>query len=204
LPKSAPVAPARPNPTALKRACFVERFLVHFNATLAARDSGYSAKTARAQGCRLLTDADIQAAIAAGVNRRSAQAEISAERILEEVDQLATQDVGELLDFTGETPTIRAARDIPVHARRAIGSVKVRRTYRQVGEGKRARTVIATEDFEYKPWSKTESLRLALLRRGLLKNEGIDLNLHFIAEVPAVSPDGKSWQQQHAPTPRRK
>jgi phage terminase small subunit len=42
---------------------FLNSYLVHFNATRAAKDAGYSEKTARAIGCKLLTNADIKAAI---------------------------------------------------------------------------------------------------------------------------------------------
>lgn len=199
-PKTQPVAPARPNPTDLKRQLFVERFLVHFNATKAAEEAGYSRKTARAQGSRLLTDVDIQVRIAAATSARTERMEITADRILEEVDQLATADVGDLFDFSGTTPTPKKARDIPVHARRAIASVKIKRTFRKVGRGKAARNVVASEVVEYRPLDKVAALRLALLRRGMLKNEGLDLNLNFLAEVPAKAADGASWHLQFGPS----
>lgn len=200
----APVAPARPNPTDLKRQLFVERFLIHFNATLAAKEAGYSKKTARAQGSRLLTDVDITERIAVASKARTERNEFTADRILEEVDQIATADVGDLFDFSGEAPRRRPARDIPAHARHAIASLKTRTVTRRIGRGKKARTITVTELVEYRPLDKLAALRLALLRRGLLKNEGVDVNLRFLAEVPPVAPDGSSWQQQHAPSARPK
>lgn len=204
--KAKPVAPARPNLTDHKRQLFVERFLVHFNATQAAKEAGYSKRTARAQGSRLLTKVDVQAAILAATQARTARNEITADRILEEVDQLATADVGDLFDFSGASPRPRPAREIPVHARRAIASVKIKRTYRKTGRGKKARNVLASEVVEYRPLDKVAALRLALLRRGMLKNEGLDLNLNFLAEVPPKAADGTAWHLQFGPSaapPRR-
>jgi phage terminase small subunit len=46
-----------------KQERFVEEYLIDLNATAAARRAGYSEKTARSQGQRLLTNVDLQAAL---------------------------------------------------------------------------------------------------------------------------------------------
>ena len=43
-----------------KQEFFCDEYLVDFNATRAAKVAGYSEKTARSQGQRLLTNVDIQ------------------------------------------------------------------------------------------------------------------------------------------------
>ncbi len=48
-----------------KQELFVREYLVDLNATQAAIRAGYSADTARQQGSRLLTDVDVQDAVAA-------------------------------------------------------------------------------------------------------------------------------------------
>ena len=50
-----------------RQTVFVAEYLKDFNATRAAKAAGYSAKTARAIGSRLLTDVDIQEAIKAEI-----------------------------------------------------------------------------------------------------------------------------------------
>src|SRR6266404_5870121 len=45
---------------------FVAEYLISLNATAAAKKAGYSARTARQQGARLLTNVSIAAAIQAG------------------------------------------------------------------------------------------------------------------------------------------
>lgn len=47
-----------------KKELFCLRYLIKLNATLAAKEAGYSEKTARSQGQRLLTNVDIQDRIA--------------------------------------------------------------------------------------------------------------------------------------------
>jgi len=54
-----------PRPLSAPRARFVAEYLVDLNATQAALRAGYSARTARAQGARLLTNVDIAREIAA-------------------------------------------------------------------------------------------------------------------------------------------
>ena len=66
----------------LKQRRFVEEYLCDLNATQAAIRTGYSIKTARSQGQRLLTIADIQAEIQRLMAKRSEKTEITAEYVL--------------------------------------------------------------------------------------------------------------------------
>lgn len=65
-----------------KQRRFVEEYLVDLNATQAATRAGYSAKTAKQQGQRLLTNADIQAAVSAGQNKRSQRTALTQDIVL--------------------------------------------------------------------------------------------------------------------------
>lgn len=46
-----------------RRRRFVEAYMTHGNATQAAKDAGYAESGAKQEGCRLLTSADVRAAI---------------------------------------------------------------------------------------------------------------------------------------------
>lgn len=46
-----------------KQLLFVDEYLVDFNATRAATSAGFSARSAKVQGCRLLTKANVKAVI---------------------------------------------------------------------------------------------------------------------------------------------
>jgi hypothetical protein len=58
-----------------KQERFVEEFLIDLNATQAAIRAGYSEKTAKSQGQRLLTNVDIAAAFARAQGRKGARAQ---------------------------------------------------------------------------------------------------------------------------------
>jgi phage terminase small subunit len=77
---------------------FVAEYLIDLNATQAAIRAGYSPKTAKAQGSRLLTKADVQHAIGAGSGKRLITAEVSAERVLRELQRIAFSDLRTYFD----------------------------------------------------------------------------------------------------------
>lgn len=72
-----------------KQARFVAEYLVDCNATQAAVRAGYSAKTAKVQGSRLLTNAAVRKAVEAKGAKVAAKLEITAERIEAELGRYA-------------------------------------------------------------------------------------------------------------------
>jgi phage terminase small subunit len=88
-------------PLTPKQQRFVTEYLIDLNATQAAIRCGYSEATAKSQGSRLLTNADVAAAIAAGQAQRFARAELTADRVLEELRRLAFADIRTLFDEAG-------------------------------------------------------------------------------------------------------
>lgn len=72
-----------------KQLRFVEEYLVDLNATQAAIRVGYSEKTARQQGARLLTNADIAAEVFRRQQKVSEKAEVTAAWVLERLKKEA-------------------------------------------------------------------------------------------------------------------
>ena len=66
-----------------KQQRFADEYLVDLNATQAAIRAGYSKKTARSQGERLLTNVDVAAAIQAEQQKRSERVQITQDSVLE-------------------------------------------------------------------------------------------------------------------------
>ncbi len=79
-----------------KQEHFAEEFLIDLNATQAAIRAGYSKRTARSQGQRLLTNVDIAKAIYAAMARRSERTEIEADAVIRE---LAKIGFANMLDY---------------------------------------------------------------------------------------------------------
>lgn len=72
-----------------RRQRFAQEYLKSLNATEAAIAAGYSKKTAKSQGSRLLRDKTVKELIDAGKKQRSERAAISAEYVLKNLQEVA-------------------------------------------------------------------------------------------------------------------
>ncbi|MGE0349824.1 terminase small subunit [Hydrogenophaga sp.] len=79
------------NPLTPKQQRFVQEYLVDLNATQAAVRAGYSPKTAEQQGSRLLGNAKVAAAVAAGRKRLAAKLDLTAEKVLADIERIANK-----------------------------------------------------------------------------------------------------------------
>ena len=70
-----------------KQQRFVEEYVVDLNATQAAIRAGYSVKTARQAGYRLLTNVHIQAAIRVLMSERSKDTELTVASVLKQLEE---------------------------------------------------------------------------------------------------------------------
>lgn len=85
-----------------RQARFVEEYLLDLNAKQAAIRAGYSPKTAVVQGSRLLTNANVAAAIAAGKAERAERVGISADRVLTELAKLGFANMADYMKTTSD------------------------------------------------------------------------------------------------------
>lgn len=111
-----------------KRAKFViEYFNQDFNAAQAAITAGYSKKTCRSSAYQLLTNIDIQKALAYAREKMMASLEISEDHILK---RLATQAFARLTDFCAwdadGNVTFTPSADLPEDSKGAVCSIKKR------------------------------------------------------------------------------
>lgn len=77
-----------------KQAEFVRQYLVDANATQAAIRAGYSARTAKSQGQRMLTNVDIDTAIKAAQKQRAEKVGRTAEDVLRDIQDVTRAAVG--------------------------------------------------------------------------------------------------------------
>lgn len=91
-----------------KQRAFVAQYLIDKNATQAAIRAGYSEKTARSIGSELLTKPDIQDAVEKGLKRIDERANVTAERVRQE---LATLGYANLLDYI-EIRVVKGKQDL--------------------------------------------------------------------------------------------
>ncbi len=82
-----------------KQARFVEEYLLDLNATQAAVRAGYSPKTAKQQGQRLLTNVDVQAAVTEAQKARSERTNAEADDVVLELKRLAFSDIRQYVEW---------------------------------------------------------------------------------------------------------
>lgn len=116
-----------------KQQAFCREYVVDFNATKAAIRAGYSEHTARKQGSRLLTYADITQGIAKLVKPKCEESGVTVERVLKELTRLAFLDPNDLLNEDG---SLKPISEIPEDARRAIGGLEIKETFDKDGESR--------------------------------------------------------------------
>lgn len=111
--KTKPKTAAKSATTGLtpNQALFVREYLIDRNATRAATQAGYSERTARGQGSRLLTNVNVRAAIDAAMEQRANKLEITAERVLAEIARLAFFDARNLFRDDGSPIPVKQLDD---------------------------------------------------------------------------------------------
>ena len=114
-----------------RRTRFIKEYLIDQNATRAAKDSGFSEKTAYSQGQRLLKNVEVQQAICKANAKINNKLELTPERIRAEVARLCYYDPA---DFWNANGTAKAMHEIPEDARRAIGGFESAELFEGSGE----------------------------------------------------------------------
>lgn len=84
-----------------KQKRFAQEYLIDLNATQAAIRAGYSEKTAKSQGNRLLTNADVATAIQRAKAKREKRTEITQDRVLQELARIGFSDIRNAVAFGG-------------------------------------------------------------------------------------------------------
>lgn len=128
---------------------FAQEYCVDFNATQAARRAGYSKKTAKQQGSRLLTNVDISQRVHELATKDITKVEMNPERIIRELSFLGTADVSKAFDDDGNLLPIQ---DIPEEVRRSIAGFELIEERDETGAG------TGTFTKKVKFWDKNTSL----------------------------------------------
>jgi phage terminase small subunit len=140
---------------------FVDEYLISLNATQAAIRAGYSARNAESIGYQLLQKTPVRAAVEAGQQALSRQAQVHAYQVVRELALVAFADVT-AFTFDAVTGAVSAPPDRP-EMTRALAAV--RRRVRNTLGGREV-------DVEIRLWPKVEALQLLGQHLGLFKDKG--------------------------------
>lgn len=149
-----------------KQERFVAEYLIDLNATQAAIRAGYSEKSARSQGHRLLTNADIETAIQEARAERSDRTEVTQDRVLEELARIGFGNLQNILTPAGN---LKAVGDWDEDAARSISSLEIITRPGGVDEnGEREVEHVA----KIKAWDKLAALDKLARHLGMLNGSG--------------------------------
>ncbi len=107
-----------------KQERFVEEYLVDLNATQAAIRAGYSAKTAKSQGQRLLTKADIQAEKQKARRKQQERTNITADRVLAELAAVGFARATDYVTVANQEVILTDTSELTEQQASAIASVR--------------------------------------------------------------------------------
>lgn len=156
-----------------KQQIFIKEYLIDKNGTRAAIAAGYSEKSAYAMAHENLKNPKIRDAIQAELNKHLEKAEVTVERIIQELAAIAFVDIRRAFDDDGNLLPIR---EIPEDIARAIGGIDV------------SSSMIKGDEGEY----KAEILKKLKLidKKGALELLGKNLRM-FIDKVEHTGKDGE-------------
>jgi phage terminase small subunit len=150
---------------------FAHEYVLDFCATRAAKRAGYSAKTSRQIGSRLLQHVDIQRVIKRLYDRRRDAVGLTAQEVVEQVAKLAFADVRELVGDDGE---LRPLHELSDDAAASIASFEL-----STVDGERRLSKVKTTD-------KIRSLELLAKHLGILPEQHQHIHGHVITFSPDV------------------
>lgn len=114
-----------------KQSMFIKQFLIDLNATQAAIRAGYSNRTARSQGQRLLTNVDISKAIDAGKRERLERVKVDADFVLYRLFDIVESDP---CDIINEDGGFKSIHDWPLTWRRMLSAMDIKEITEYQGE----------------------------------------------------------------------
>lgn len=114
-----------------RRTRFIKEYLIDQNATRAAIAAGYSEKSAKVTGSRLLTNANIRSRIETGNDKVNAGLDLTVERVRLEIARLAYYDPGA---FWNQDGTAKPIHEIDEDSRRAIAGFETAELFEGNGE----------------------------------------------------------------------
>jgi phage terminase small subunit len=103
---------------------FPHEYVVDLNATKAAERCGYSKKTARQQGARLLSNVYIKKAIAQLLEKRTNELVMTREEILEELSIIGRAKINHFMEVKDGRLKVKNFEDMPEREIGALESIK--------------------------------------------------------------------------------
>jgi phage terminase small subunit len=106
-----------------KREAFCQEFLVDLNATAAAERAGYTKRSAKAQGCRLMGFTEVQMRVQQLMELRADRTELTQDRVVAELAAIAFSDMRAFASWGPTGVTLIDSTALPNEASRCVAEV---------------------------------------------------------------------------------
>lgn len=154
-----------------RKAVFIEAYIANGrNATQAAITAGFSEKTARSQGQRLLTDVDVAEAVRERQGELAEKFELTTESVIAELSKIVHADPRKLFDGNGSLLPID---QLPDSMAGAIASIEVDELFE--GYGEERKSIGLTKKVKF--WDKNSAIDKAMKHLGLFEKDNKQKNL---------------------------
>lgn len=146
---------------------FCYEYIIDLNAAQAAIRAGYSPRTAKSQGQRLLTDVDVRTLIERLKAERLERAKVTADEVLIGMSGMFRTDMGQIMRWGPNGGEVFDSEGLDTAARASVQSVKVRRQRLLKGSGEDA-APWEVEDIEVRLVDRIRIADLLMRHLGLL------------------------------------
>lgn len=163
---------------------FVQEYFIDLNVTQAALRAGYSRRTARVAGARLLTRADVQEAIEERRRHLNAKTLVTQEAVIHEMALLGFADMRNYVTLRADGEMVLDWSHMPPEATKAIAEI-TQEEYLE-GKGEEARTVRKTKFKLHDKKSALDSLAARLwpaIQHSENKNLNLDVTLSDLLRI---------------------
>ncbi len=103
---------------------FVQEYIKDLNATQSAIRAGYARGSAKVTGSRLLSKANVQAALAQEQRKAAERVHVDQDRVLREYIRIAFADIRQIVQWDDTTVTLRKSSEVPPALGHAIAEVQ--------------------------------------------------------------------------------
>jgi len=157
----APRPKSEAKPLTPRQERFIAEYLIDLNGTQAAIRAGYSPRTANEQAAALLAKPSIRARTEAGKARQIAKAEVTAQRVIDEMAAIGFADIRQA--FKGRK--MLDVEELPDGIAKAVSSTEVVRRNVAGGDGH-------TDDIhKLRLWDKPKALEMLAKHLGLFEKD---------------------------------
>jgi phage terminase small subunit len=152
------------------------------NAAAAAKTVGYSESVAKLMSRKILKRPEVQAIINEFMQKQVAKSNLTAERVLQEMERLCFSDGRKLLNADG---TLKRVNEWDDDTAAAVASLKITEEYE--GKGKTRERVGTTKDIKF--WDKGNALNMAAKHLGLFERDNAQRAPNLALQVVAMGPE---------------